>query len=64
MTGSRLLTAAIESVPSRVTWSPQHGNVFEEKQTLVAKFGTTGTVALVSQRSNPIEGLPPPLVKS
>src|SRR5215469_15395220 len=63
-TESRLLTAPIESVPSRVTWSPQHGNVLEEKQTLVAKPVTTGVVALVSQRCNPIVGLPPPLVKS
>src|SRR5262245_11425144 len=64
VTGSRLFTAAIESVPSSVTWSPQHGNVFDEKQMLVAKFGTTGTVALVSHRSSPIVGLPPPLLKS
>src|SRR5215471_1102856 len=50
VTGSRLFTAATESEPSRVCWSPQHGNVFAEKQALVAKPVTTGTVVLVSQR--------------
>src|SRR5262245_10665986 len=58
VTESRLLTAPIESVPSRVSWSPQHGNVFEEKHTLVGYPATPlGVVALVSHRCNPIVGL-------
>src|SRR5215469_2397520 len=44
VTGSRLFTAAIESVPSRVTLSPQHGKLLAEKHALVAKPGTAGTV--------------------
>src|SRR5262245_34444135 len=64
VTAPRLFTDAIESVPSRVTLSPQHGNEFAEKQVFVAKFGTTGTDALVSQRSKATVGLPPPLSKS
>src|SRR5262245_45214244 len=37
LTASRLLTAAIESVPSRVSWSPQQGNELAETQTLGEK---------------------------
>src|SRR6266487_3818015 len=52
----RLLTAPIEFVPFRVRWLPQHGKLLLEKHWLVGP--------VVTHRSRPRVGVPPPLVKS
>src|SRR5215469_12755089 len=59
VTGSRLLTAPIESLPLRVSCLPQQGRVLLEKHWLAVL-----PAAAVSQNSSPRVGLPPPLVKS
>src|SRR6266581_1596988 len=52
----RLLTAPIESALFSVCWLPQHGRELLEKHWLVEP--------VVTHRSSPRVGLPPPLVKS